>query len=382
MIKAFCQCTERMYSSTAALAAPKVPKVIVLGATSHIAGGVVLEALRRGCDVTGTSRRPDFKGLKPSTNLDLVVIPKDKVTDVATWKKFAAGVIKSGDDVLVVNAMGGAHPEEGLTLEDLNIHPVVAALEGIQTVAKIKGVERFHFLQFSSASTEVCADPYGDTKRKANKTILEMGPADTTILSVGYALSAPVRDGGKLLISNEHDYSPDQLAYMPLQIILGDGNVPIQPVALSDIAEVACNSLDYRGKETIFAVGPEIVTQTDLVKFFCTLMGRDFNPIDLPLDVATLIVKHFAKGHFAPYAVEAVSKGGIILPHGPFEARKGSSLLKLKDIYPVREGDEFVTVAPPIKAHLREVVRKIATDPGAARDSLLAIVRYLKYHAK
>lgn len=358
--------------SVSSIIAPKT-KVIVLGGTSHLAGSIVHRALELGYSVIGTSRAVDFKGLKPSGNLDLVHIPADRVTDVATWKKFAESKIFFGDRVLVVNAMGGANCEALETLETKNIDPVVAALEGIQSVAKVRALEKFHFLNLSSLAAEICSESgYGKAKKECDSILLEKGPEDMTILRVSYAVNPPARGGGTNSVSDEHWYSVDQLATLPFQIVLGDKDVPMQPVALSDIADVACNSLFFKGKETVYAVGPQIVSQMYFAKFFANVLGKKFNPLFVDSKVGALLAKHFSKGHFSSYAIEAINKGGIVRDPGPFELRKGSPLLTLEDQYKIKDGEEISIVALPIIAHLRESIKKVFTNPEVARDTFSA----------
>ncbi len=348
-------------------------KVIVLGVTSHLAASIVRRALEIGHTVIGTSRASDFKGLNPSKNLELSHIPRDKVTDVEAWKRFAESKLFLGDSVLVVNAMGGAHCEGDETLLTKNIDPVVAALDGIQTVAKVRGLKKFHFLNISSLAAEICSDSgYGKAKKECDNILLARGPEDMTILRVSYAMNPPAINGGITPVSDEHWYAADQLAAMPFQIVLGDKEVPMQPVAHSDIADVVCNSLSFKGKEIINAVGPEIVTQVVFAGFFAKVLGKDFNPILVNPQVGTLLAKHFSKGHFSLYAIDAINKGGILRDPGPFKLRKRGPLLSIEDQYKMKENDEISIVAPPIKEHLKEIFKKIIRSPEAARDAFLA----------
>ena len=195
---------------------------------------------------------------------------------------------------------------------------------------------------------------------------------------MGYALSCPVRKGKSLFISNEHAYSADEIGKLPFHPVIGDKFAKMQPVAVKDIASAVCNSIEFTGKKTIFAVGPNSMSQEAFFKFFVDHLGKRHRPLTIPLEAAAILTKHASKGHFAEYVVDYCAQGGFELDYKPFEERVGRPLASMEEIYEVTEGEKLIVKYPPIREHATEVFKKIIDNPGVLKDLTRAMKLIIK----
>ena len=347
------------------------PTLLALPITSHLVNKVAEGALHKGWKVVGTSRNGEFKGIKPGRDLSLRQV--QKVTDENAWKQFAEGEIIGGKDYVVLNGMGGAHPEKGKTLMELNVHCTLAAMRAITQIGHKRGA-KIHFVQFSSVATEIeSTHLYGEAKKEANSLLLNECRTDLTIMSVGYALDDPTTENTKTVISNHHHYSPEQVAKLPFHPTMSNSDYPLQPVAVKDITRAVLNSLSFPGKTTVFAVGPETFSQIDFFKFFTDLLGKKYRHIDIPFEAAMLLTKHFECGHFASYAADYCNTKPFIIDPSRFQERVGRELTSMTKLYDIPDGKTIEVNAPPIIKHTGAIAQKLWEDPQARKDLARAL---------
>lgn len=347
------------------------PTLVVLGGTGHIGRTVIAEGLARGCTVIATSRNGAPTGTPTGANLTWVATGDKGVTSPRYWREFATREIPESSQVLVVNAIGGAHPSPGKTLRDLNFYPAVAAFEGISDGMRPKGSD-LRLVQFSSSAAGLLQDEYGRVKQEGDAAVLQIGAncgaKATTIYRIGYVMESATGCDRIFKIDNHHAYAPEQVAELPVQPVIGDGNQPLQPVAMSDVMDGLFATVNHDGHVILHAVGPETISQEEFLKKFTDLKGKPFRPIYIPIEAAKKMSRHIPKGHFAPYAVEYLEKGGHVLCHKPFEKRVGRPLLTVNEMYQVKPGQELVYSRPPVFEHVREAVAKVATCSAARQD--------------
>jgi len=130
---------------------------VILGVTGQIGMAAALKAIQQGHLVFGTSRNP--RGLQETERLRLV--QTDDVDSYLYWSQFFSRILENGDEVTVINTIGGAHTPEGLSLRELNVVPVVAAAQGFERATQGLNV-RIRWVHTSSIAASLLEDEYGE----------------------------------------------------------------------------------------------------------------------------------------------------------------------------------------------------------------------------
>ena len=349
--------------------------VIILGGTGHLGSKIAESALKRGWRVYATTRQKNAGGLASAERFTWLTMPSESVADSSKWKALVDKLNLDGMKVLVVNAMGGAHPKKGESLYDLNAAPTFAAFEGIADSLEGKDIQSCSYVHYSSLAAELVKDEYGAVKTKIDETLMATKKlANLTILRVSYALEQGINRVQNVYVDNKHAYAPEQTACLPLQPVLGDGNQPVPVVFTTDIVDATFNTADRSGKTVINTISSEKVTQIALAKVFTEMIGKKFRPLHIPLHEAKLLAKHFPMGHFAPYAVEYCEVvPNIFMCYKPFEELLGRPTMTIEEGYLIPDGHKLDYAKPPIKEHSKMVFRKLRTCPEARRDTFKAI---------
>lgn len=153
-----------------------------------------------------------------------------------------------------------------------------------------------------------------------------------------------------------------------------------QPVYLGDIVKALFNGMETQETHLVNAVGPDAISQEDMIKFFLDFKGKPFKPLHIPKEVAMVVAKHCPKGRFAPYAVGLLGHLDEEKPQPlckrPFEKLVGSPLKSLRDIYPKTLNAQIIFPPSPVLDHLIEYIIHIAKNREARQEFLFVAKKY------
>ncbi|MBA3239120.1 MAG: hypothetical protein H0T62_12335 [Parachlamydiaceae bacterium] len=304
--------------------------------------------------------------------------------DTSHWEGFFTDIIKNADSLSVVNTIGAAVAPKGKSLKDINEKPILSILEALKKIKKIplrighvSSIAATYFpndpklhANIDSQAKEYCLG------RKNVDLILAESPILTTILRPGFIFNDVI--SGRL-IDTGHDYSPEQFTTLLLHPVIGSGTQPHQPVYVGDLVQALFNGMETDQNHLVDAVGPESMTQKEMIKFFLDLEEKPIRSVSIPHEVSAVIAKYFPKGRLAPYSVALLKHleehDRNPLCTASFEALVGKDLIKMRDIYKIPV-DGFIYPSSPIPQHLVEIISGIATNSEARRD----ILRITKKH--
>jgi nucleoside-diphosphate-sugar epimerase len=351
---------------------PKQDVCIIPGGTGHLGREYVLEAMQRGYRVVVVTR--NTQGYENTENLQFVQASLDQQSKSEFWK----GLVGQYSEVAVslINTLGAPSAPEGKTLRDVNVLPAVAMAAAMKEMEDTGDLQNSKFVHLSSIGALILEnDPYGKTKKESEELVLKNSPKNTCILRVGYAFQKAV-EGEINKIDNTHAYSPEQLATMIFQPVLGSGKQLLQPVFSGDIVKAGLNFKE--GVKVVNAVGHEILTQENLIGYFCELADKPFRPIHVPTGVARVLTRLAPLGHFQEYAVEGceiLDKKDMILDSKEFEELIGHQTSTLNDVYGDLKGKPLFYAKPPIKEHavkMADAVGKLTfSNSEETRDDLI-----------
>ena len=237
-------------------------KIAVTGAFSYSGKYITERLLARGEEVitlTGHPDRPDpFNGKVKAFPLDFIA----EQTLVASLDRV---------DVLV-NTYWVRFDRAGNTQPQAvdNTHKLISA-------ARAAGVKRVIHISITNPSASSPL-PYFWGKAANEKTVIESG--------MSYAILRPTVLFGKedILINN--------IAYLlrrfPMFLIPGDGSYRLQPVNVSDLADIAVEAVYRKDNYIIDAVGPDIYTFKELVKLVGEVIHERRLLISVPPRLALL----------------------------------------------------------------------------------------------
>lgn len=350
-------------------------KFFVLGASGQLGMATGVKAVQEGYHVYGTSR--NTKGFTQTERFRMLQTPQEEIHDYKFWKDLFICHLERGEEVTVVNTIGGAHAPEGKKLRDINVTPVVAAAQGLDLAAR--GMQlRVRWIHDSSIAASLLEDEYGDTKRESEEELAKIVPS-LTVMRVGYAFNSLKKESFMISkIDMEHGWGPEQMAGLPFQFLFEHGNHMIQPVYVGDIIDAKFNAPFDEGCRIIHAVGQEVFTTDQFFKFFRDLSGKRYRPIYISYKVAQTLARLVPHGHFAPYAVEYCQKmdqEGKALCSAPFAELLGRPTTTMAQAYSVEEGGTLLFAAPPIGKHLRIIGTKVYTEPGCVVELSKCTVR-------
>jgi len=230
-------------------------KIAVTGAFSYSGKYITERLLARDEEVitlTGHPDRPDpFNGIVKAYPLDF---------------KAEKALVSSLHEVdVLVNTYWVRFDRAGNTQPQAvdNTHKLIDA-------ARSAGVKRIIHISITNPSASSPL-PYFWGKAANEKTVIESG--------MSYAILRPtVLFGKEDILINNITYL---LRRFPVFLIPGDGNYRLQPVNVSDLADLAVEGV-YRKDNYIFdTVGPEIFTFKELVKRVAEVINR--RPILIPV---------------------------------------------------------------------------------------------------
>lgn len=356
--------------------------LIISGATGQMGPGFIEEGVKRGYNVRACTRNPNKYVETPYVKY--VASPEERLGEKEYWKAFFQEHGEGFDEVVYLNLLGAAVAPKGKTLEEINLKPVVSAMDALADYKYQKG-KRCSFQHVSSIAATILGDThsYSRVRKLADETLLHKAEAQ----DISYTAFRPGLIFNELrencMIHMGHPYSPEQLAALPLQMILGSGKQIQQPVFQGDLVAALMNAAELDQKSIINAVGSEVITQKEMFRFFASLGGKKFRPLHLSIEVIKAIAEHCPKGRFAPYAIEMFDalespEHNKPLCKEDFQKLLGRETLSMRDVYYV-EGDERIVLArPPILEHAKEIASKLVSCP-IARKEIIGVVWNRKF---
>jgi nucleoside-diphosphate-sugar epimerase len=350
--------------------------VVIAGPTSQLGQRVMKQALEEGYPVLTIGRKgSDFlTKLQEKFPNTFKVWTIDDCTDRAKWKACIEKYLQQSpcSNLLFVNAIGSPHVGEENSIRKANVDIAKAAFTGVNEAARAADVSCAN-VQLSSIASLLVEDAYGKTKKEAEEFLmLEKLVEKLLVLRVGYALEDMKIENRTAIINNHHAWSPEHMAGLFVQFIIGDGTQPLQPVAISDIVKAIFNAPNVEGKKVVNAVGEQVKTQIEFIKFFRDLKGLPSRFVHLPTRVLKEVVHYISKGHCAPYAVEVCEKyqgknaDKAILSHEDFEKIVGEKLKTIEDLYSPSEKNQIKAILfarPPVMEHTKEIIKTFRDNP-------------------
>lgn len=161
---------------------------------------------------------------------------------------------------------------------DRGINTQAAAVENTRILVRAAqgaGVGRIIHISIANPAAD-SALPYYRGKAANEKTVSESG--------VPYSILRPT------LIFGIEDILINNIAWLlrrfPFFAQIGDGQYPVQPVYVDDLAEIACQAVYSRENRTIDVVGPDIFTFDDLVRLIGQTIGHSRPILHVPPPLA------------------------------------------------------------------------------------------------
>jgi len=376
-----------LFSRQSFFFSPKEPKeqrkiAFIPGGTGHLSKNIILGARKKGYQVIATSRSLDHRGRKE--------VPPDVLWELTPnteeeYRQLIEKHVQPGDKVVLGNGIGGAHTSKGKSIIDLNVRPVEMQCEGLRKAARSRDIEDVTFVQLSSLAAEhpELMGEYGRAKVLAEEIALGSN-THAGVMRIGYVLESPKRVvvkqpfemGGKsfktgdvyFIVDNLHPWSPEHVAQLPAQPLIGCGNQPLQPVSMDDVVQVVVNAFDIEGQEIINVVGEKPVTQERFFQFFTELQGKPFRPVHIPYDVAKTLARLAPHGHFALYAMEYCERGGWIYCSKKITQMLGRSPQTLEEMYRIEPEATIIYAKPPTADFVKIIGGKLLNCSTSRRE--------------
>ena len=360
----------------------KLKKVLVItGGRAQMAPMIIKEALRRGHIIHSCTRHWP---LPKYYHITWEKLEDNQLNNPKAWQTLFHRISKGADRLFLVNTLGTAVAPAGKTLSDINEKPILAAVEALQTLQIKKRIGHISSIAATYLPDDkkllTTFDPQGleyCLGRKRVDTLLEKNEIPTTILRPGFVFN-DLSNGSR--IDTGHDYSPEQFTELLVHPIIGSGKQMHQPVYIGDLLEGLFNGMETEKSHLVNAVGPEIMSQEDMIKFFLNLAQKPFKPVKIPYEVASIIAKYFPKGRLAPYSVSLLrhleEQRPLPLNIEPFQNLVKKSLTSIGQIYKKNQNQTVIFTKSPILEHMKEIITCIAINPEARRDFITISTLY------
>lgn len=345
--------------------------VFISGATGQLAPDFIKESLKRGYNVVGFSRKP------PASTLNSKMIYAKTPEDLApeSWFKAMRQHSNNAEEVVCVNLIGGGAATNERALEEVNRKPVEGMAKAAVMLKRAEG-KKASVIQISTiAATMMPSHVYGKVKDRVDRSLLNLTEVNTLVLRPGLVFQDML---AKNLIDMGHAYSPEQLANFFFHFVLGSGKQVMQPVYSGDLAVAALNGVEkMTGSKIVDAVGPDVMTQEEVVGFFVKLLGKQLRTVNVPYALAEAISSHSAMGRMAPYSVaffkhlEEQNSGPIC--GEKFKDLVGNQLTTMHEVY--QNTDQQVVIAKaPVKEHFKDMVKNGIANPATAKEMVKQMV--------
>jgi nucleoside-diphosphate-sugar epimerase len=354
---------------------PSKLAVLILG-NSNIGYHIARKGVERGHKVIVTTRSEVEQGKEKP--IEYIHTPVKKQFDSSFWRDLVKKHIPNDSHLLVVNTIGGSVAAPNQTIEDLNTHIPLAAVEGVIEEAQSSFRHNYNVVQLSTSAAGELEAPYGKTKRETERLLKELPIPNLTIFRMSYVAEALFKDTVTQTYKDQHRLSAEEFALLPFTPLIGNPwdykRVILQPVAMEDVATAAYNTVNLpRGNRVIDAVSDEEMTQEEFFKFYTDLIGKKFRPLFIPVEAADIMATHHPFGHCISYAVEFCAEDRSGHSHEAFEKLVGKPLKTLSEVYQTKSDKKFTLTIPrpPLVAFGSQVFQNIWRNPR----SLIPIAR-------
>lgn len=372
--------TARGFASSDSTDMKKKKILVITGGRAQIAPVITREAIERGYIPYSCTRS---KPIPDVLNTNWEKMEEQDMQKSATWKELFMRLSSDADSLCLVNTIGTPVAPKGKTLQDINERPVLAALEALQTLKIRRSIGHISSIAATYLPDDEkllrIFDPQGIEYclgRRRVDLIIQSNGVPATILRPGFIFH-DLREGR---FDVGHDYSPEQFTELLVHPLIGSGKQLHQPVYVKDVVRALFNGMETDQTYLIDAVGPQQMTQEEMIKFFLDLARKPFKPVRIPYEVASVIAKHFPKGRVAPYAVSLLrhleDQNKNPLNVKPFEILVGKPLSSIGEIYQTQEKFALTFPRSPIFEHVKEIIASIAINPEARKDFLRIATKY------
>lgn len=248
------------------------PLVTVFGGSGFVGRNVVRALAVRGYRIRVAVRRPDLAGfLQPLGNVGQISFAQANIRYPDSIAKAVEGAS------YVINCVGILNQTGQNTFEA--IHDI-----GVRTItlaAKSVGAKLTHL---SSIGADVNAlSDYARTKGKGEAIVREISP-DAIIIRPSVVFGADDDFFNKLA---------SMAQCLPFIPAIGGGNTKLQPVSVTDVAEVVARSIDGSLKSgAVYEIGgPEILTFRQCAQLVLATTYRTNPIVNVPFSIASMIGK-------------------------------------------------------------------------------------------
>lgn len=339
--------------------------MFVAGATAQIAPPLILRGLKEGYKVIGLAR--NIHGMQKRAHLEFHALDPKGMLDVDYWDDLIYTLREHATECVFVNAIGTAVPQPGQTMEDANKTPVVAATVAFEKVCT-RTQSNGQIVHISSLAASILQDEHEYSKVKGELDIFLHRTINLSTLVIRPGIV--FNDVLKQQIIKEHPYSPEQLAKLPLQPILGSGKQYQQPVFSGDIEEAVFNHFQNpEDSHLVEAVGPDLLSQEAMFRFFCEkVLGKRFRPVYIPYESAEFVANYAPMGRIAPYAIALFKKldvNNLAFCSQKFQKLVGKPLTGLENVY---LQNPVIINFPPVKEHIKKMGKAIIRDPKCRKE--------------
>lgn len=354
--------------------------LIVLGGRGNIGNAIANGGVLRGYDVKITSRNQ-----YPNPNhgkIQCLHTPLKDISNKKMWKQLAEQHLKSYREILVVNTIGGSISDSNIDIHTLNCGIPITAMEAIHDVVKYYGIQKSHFVHLSSVAAASSPEAeYGITKKCSEEQIAN-SKMKVTILRLCYVVKPWIKSSIDFHYKNFHQLSVEEMAILPVSILLGDYKKPnevfLSIIAIEDLVKGIFNLTKYvPKKQLINANNGQLLTQEEFFKFFTDLYGRKFRPIYIPTAHAMTLAKYHEFGHLTPYTIEYCEKtftiAGIIHESETFVKIVGGNLKNLSQIYDLKSNEELIIPAPPVIKLTCHILKNLWQKSDCRLETFIAI---------
>ncbi|EAT17366.1 complex I NDUFA9 subunit family protein [Desulfuromonas acetoxidans] len=262
-------------------------RIFLTGATGFVGHHVIQALLLNGHTVRCLVRKPT-----PSlTSLVQVETVQGDITNPAELKQ----AMSDCDAIIHLVGIIRAFPQRGITFEKLHVE----ATRNIITAAAEAGIDRYLHMSANGASPD-CPEAYGATKWRAEE-LVRQSRLTWTIFRPSL-IFGPDGEFTRMLIQ--------QLRFLPMIPIIGDGHYQLSPVNVDDVALGFANALSSPqaiGK-IYHCCGPDTCSYNDLIDLIGHALGRKrVFKLHHPLILMQPITRFMERFAFFPVTSDQIS---------------------------------------------------------------------------
>jgi len=236
-------------------------RVLLTGSTGFVGNHVARRLLDKGHTVRALVRKGSESGLAAAGRCETV---RGDVTDPESLK----GAVEGCEAVIHLVGIIREFPSRGITFRRLHVE----GARNVADAAEEAGIKRFVHMSALGAR-ENAPTEYWSTKHEAEKH-LKSKNLELTV----FRPSAIIGPGG------EFSALLKRMAGAPLTPVIGTGKSKMQPVSVSDVAELFARALEMPGTsgKTYQVGGPEVLTYTDMLRIAGEVLGKPVTPLRIP----------------------------------------------------------------------------------------------------